>query len=481
MTSIKRIFLWTIASVAICVQRNEKCREYLGCWKDTADRAVANHISNYDTATIVDNCHDIAATSGNSVFAVQATVQCFTATDAEATYQKYGQSTNCQNGVGGSWANDVYKIVSCKPDRYRCRKYLGCWKDTGDRAVANHIDNIHTTTVVDNCHDIAATSGNSVFAVQATVQCFTAADAEATYQKYGQSADCHNGVGGPWANDVYKIASCRPERYRCREYLGCWKDTADRAISGGSEHFDTRTVENCHDLAATRGNSVFAVQYMTQCYTAADAEATYQKFGQSSDCHNGVGGSWANDVYKIVSCPPDTADEPNRGATAPCTSTTSPASELASSCQTTPVSVPLATAREKVTFVNIPENSVNQATVDLLSLGPGYAIAPSTDEKGKATLLTTIQNSIAAMAINLRWREELANKHSAKTLKQHIKGIAPFEQTFTRAPSLADATIENKLTTLRRDLLNITNICDPGKTFKKYHSSISPPVVSFFL
>ena len=92
------------------------------------------------------------------------------------------------------------------------------------------------------------------------------------------------------------------ERYRCREYLGCWKDTADRAISGGFEHFGTRTVENCHDLAATRGNSVFAVQATVHCFTAADAEATYQKYGQSTDCYNGVGGPWANDVYKIASC-----------------------------------------------------------------------------------------------------------------------------------------------------------------------------------
>ena len=94
----------------------------MGCWKDTGDRAVANHISNYDTTTVVDNCHDIAATSGNSVFAVQATVQCFTAADAEATYQKYGQSSDCHNGVGGSWANDVYKIVSCPPGNV---KYFG--------------------------------------------------------------------------------------------------------------------------------------------------------------------------------------------------------------------------------------------------------------------------------------------------------------------------------------------------------------------
>ena len=60
------------------------------------------------------------------------------------------------------------------------------------------------------------------------------------------------------------------------------------------------------------------------------------------------------------------------------------------------------------------------------------------------------------IGLRLRWKEELANKHSAKTLKQHIKGIAPFEQFYTRAPPLADANTENKLATLRRDLLNIT-------------------------
>ena len=25
-------------------------------------------------------------------------------------YQKYGKATNCKNGKGGSWANDVYSI-----------------------------------------------------------------------------------------------------------------------------------------------------------------------------------------------------------------------------------------------------------------------------------------------------------------------------------------------------------------------------------
>ena len=67
-----------------------------------------------------------------------------------------------------------------------------------------------------------------------------------------------------------------------------------------------------------------------------------------------------------------------------------------------------------------------------------------------------VQENIAAMAINLRWEELLANTYSAKTLKQHLKSIAPFEQTYTRAPTLADAVVENKLAALKRDLMKIT-------------------------
>ena len=54
-------------------------------------------------------------------------------------------------------------------------------------------------------------------------------------------------------------------------------------------------------------------------------------------------------------------------------------------------------------------------------------------------------------------KEELANTYSAKTLQQHIKSIAPFEHTYTRAPLVAEAVIENKISNLRGELLNITN------------------------
>ena len=121
-----------------------------------------------------------------------------------------------------------------------------------------------------------------------------------------------------------------------------------------------------------------------------------------------------------------------------------------------PTSPALAIPREKVTFVNIPDNAIDEDTVSLLSLGPGYALTPRLDERGRDNILNMVQENIAAMAINLRWRELLANTYSAKTLKQHLKSIAPFEQTHTRAPSQADAVVENKLATLKRDLMKIT-------------------------
>ena len=47
---------------------------------------------------------------------------------------------------------------------------------------------------------------------------------------------------------------------------------------------------------------MFAVQYNSECFTAEDAEATYNKYGVSTACAaTGRGGGWANNVYK-VSC-----------------------------------------------------------------------------------------------------------------------------------------------------------------------------------
>ncbi|KAL5252434.1 hypothetical protein ACHWQZ_G015267 [Mnemiopsis leidyi] len=82
--------------------------------------------------------------------------------------------------------------------------------------------------------------------------------------------------------------------------LGCWTDNADRAIAGGIRLNSNNPVEDCRNYAREQGFSVFAVQYFTQCFTAADAAETYNKYGESSGCVNGRGGGWAQNVYQVA-------------------------------------------------------------------------------------------------------------------------------------------------------------------------------------
>ena len=55
------------------------------------------------------------------------------------------------------------------------------------------------------CREIAVENGWDIFSLQVEVQCFTAADAGSTYNKYGKSDQCVDGKGGTWANSVYQI------------------------------------------------------------------------------------------------------------------------------------------------------------------------------------------------------------------------------------------------------------------------------------
>ena len=45
------------------------------------------------------------------IFAVQNGGWCAAANNMNG-YRRYGKATNCRNGKGGAWANDVYRITS---------------------------------------------------------------------------------------------------------------------------------------------------------------------------------------------------------------------------------------------------------------------------------------------------------------------------------------------------------------------------------
>jgi len=103
--------------------------------------------------------------------------------------------------------------------------------------------------------------------------------------------------------------SCRKGETRLQD-LGCWADSADRAIPtleskdtilDGNYNSREDAIIKCQNAAYKRGWSVFGVQAGGWCASSEDAERTYKKYGTSSACSsNGKGGYWANQVYKII-------------------------------------------------------------------------------------------------------------------------------------------------------------------------------------
>ena len=91
--------------------------------------------------------------------------------------------------------------------------------------------------------------------------------------------------------------------------LGCFKDTAERAIPILEKtdkildgHYRTRenAIEKCLQIALNRGFNTFAVQHGGACFGSSTARNTYNKYGSSSKCaSDGKGGPLANEVYAI--------------------------------------------------------------------------------------------------------------------------------------------------------------------------------------
>jgi len=170
----------------------------LGCYKDNKKRAI----SSFRFKGTVVQCEQYARHHHYSVFAVQAGGECFTGPKAHATYKKYGHAKNCAHGRGGDWANDAYAVeeIHISASGHE-RRSLGCWKDTGKRAISS----FRFKGTVAKCEEYARDHHYSVFAMQAGGECYTGPNAHATYKKYGHAKNCDHGKGGGWANDVYTV------------------------------------------------------------------------------------------------------------------------------------------------------------------------------------------------------------------------------------------------------------------------------------
>lgn len=61
----------------------------------------------------------------------------------------------------------------------------------------------------------------------------------------------------------------------------------------------TNPVTKCAEAAKIYGYKIFAVQNGGQCFADPNAGKTYTTYGPSNRCRFGLGGTLANDVYRL--------------------------------------------------------------------------------------------------------------------------------------------------------------------------------------
>jgi hypothetical protein len=86
---------------------------------------------------------------------------------------------------------------------------MGCWNDTGDRAISGGFSGTPGTDVYNasRCYDLAKSRGHNIFAIQAGYSCFTGLEMRDNYKKYGAAGGTCPVGGDAWVNHVYKINS----------------------------------------------------------------------------------------------------------------------------------------------------------------------------------------------------------------------------------------------------------------------------------
>lgn len=89
-------------------------------------------------------------------------------------------------------------------------------------------------------------------------------------------------------------------------YIGCFKDfkKPNRALPvllGNYLAYDHSSIEKCAKASLRRGYKLFGVQdYGRECWSGMNASLTYDRYGASNGCSNGIGGAWANDIYTLI-------------------------------------------------------------------------------------------------------------------------------------------------------------------------------------
>ena len=234
---------------------------YIGCYKDTGNRALPNFFPNISDPNV---CKNKALSLGHNIYAMQYGNQCFTGTNLQQATQ-YGQYPNSVGPFGNiaqvfcgtqamPWTNKLYYAnpstmpsTNLSPNELACYQsnypdlsglnpdqlqnhwntigksqnrnsqcpgtqtvsgnynYIGCYNDTGNRAIPNWRNNGVYVKSVDECRTLAEQNRDTIFGVQNGGACFTGNDLTKATQ-YGQNFNgqqCGGSMGAAWTNKVY--------------------------------------------------------------------------------------------------------------------------------------------------------------------------------------------------------------------------------------------------------------------------------------
>jgi len=255
-----------------------KVYNYTGCYKDTGNRAIPTYVGNVNNQQ---ECQDYAISNNASLYGLQYYGQCFIGNDINKAIQ-YGGTTGCPD-MGSSWTNQIYSTVPVPKPTYN---YVGCYNDTGDRAIP---DQMAIVGSVYDCEQLAKQKGYSVYGLQYNGYCFGSNDINSA-REYGLQNDqtkCTT-LGGAWTNQVYtnienvapltNITPNMPESTDSYNYKVCYNNKDNTAIP--TFRGDVTSIDDCAQFAANNQEYIFGVTNNGKCYTGLNVE---QALGQGQN------------------------------------------------------------------------------------------------------------------------------------------------------------------------------------------------------
>ncbi|GLC68280.1 hypothetical protein PLESTF_000671300 [Pleodorina starrii] len=311
---------------------------YVGCYQDSALRALPNLYDVSETQMTIDSCRHLAQRNGMPYYGLEYGRECYGGSDVMRVLTR-GESSNCtmpctgnaSQICGGLWALSVYATTGTPPPPTALTPgcYIGCFQDRADwRALPEMYDESANMTI-DRCREIARDKGYAYFGVEAGTQCFGGNDMyRAEYN--GRSAECNwrcagddsKICGGDWAISVYHTydpvpppsppsPTPPPPSLRKEDLVGCYWDAEEfRALPTLLSVSEDMTVAICRKEAEARGFYLYGLEAGRECY-GGDNLTRATALGLSTQCDwpcagescEVCGGNWAILIYTTTPQP----------------------------------------------------------------------------------------------------------------------------------------------------------------------------------